>query len=139
MPMYYPQLLQPMDPIWLDYNRIVKLINSLTEHKALGPDDMPTVVLKSCSIVTPFLYKVCDATLTQHELPRDWLSANVFPVFKSGSRSRVENYSRISLTCISVKILEHAIYSNLVDHLPCKSFFHRSGMAFIWECIPRCR
>jgi len=47
----------------------------------------------------------------------DWKSANVIPVFKKGNRSLPSNYRPNSLTSICCKLLEHIIYSHVIDHL----------------------
>ena len=39
---------------------------------------------------------------------------NVVPVFKKGSKSLVENYRPISLTCIVMKIFEKLIHNELM-------------------------
>ena len=47
----------------------------------------------------------------------DWLLANIAPVFKKGSRSDPANYRPISLTSVSCKIMEHVLYSQIMNHL----------------------
>ena len=39
------------------------------------------------------------------------------PVFKKGEHYKASNYRPISLTCISSKILEHVLVSNIMAHL----------------------
>jgi hypothetical protein len=39
-------------------------------------------------------------SLETGEVPPDWRSANVSPVYKKGDRYKAENYRPISLTCI---------------------------------------
>ena len=39
------------------------------------------------------------------------------PIFKKGDRSKAANYRPVSLTCISCKLMEHVISSNLMKHL----------------------
>ena len=38
------------------------------------------------------------------------------PVFKKGEHYKASNYQPISLTCISCKILEHVLVSNIMAH-----------------------
>ena len=38
-------------------------------------------------------------------------------IFKKGDRSKAANYRPVSLTCISCKLMEHVISSNLMKHL----------------------
>ena len=50
------------------------------------------------------------------QLPDDWKLANVVPVFKKGNTSLAANYRPISVTCVSCKIMEHIITSNVMRH-----------------------
>ena len=49
--------------------------------------------------------------------PEDWKTANVAPIFKKGDRGLASNYRPVSLTCISCKVLEHIIVSQMRDHM----------------------
>ena len=50
-------------------------------------------------------------------MPDDWKEANVAPIFKKGDKHKPSNYRPVSLTCITSKIMEHIIVSNLMKHL----------------------
>ena len=76
-------------------------------HKPSGPDNLPGRLLKEGA---PWLVKpICDlmnASLQTGCLPRDWISANVFPVFKKGNKHVPTNYRPVSLTSLVVKVME---------------------------------
>jgi len=46
-------------------------------------------------------------------LPRDWVSANVVPVFKRDKKDVVNNYRHISLTLLVVKTMERIIFDKI--------------------------
>ena len=48
-------------------------------------------------------------------MPVEWKKANVVPVHKKGSKSDVENYRPISLTCLVMKIFERIVKEKLLD------------------------
>ena len=50
-------------------------------------------------------------------LPKDWLCANITPIFKKGDQSSPVNYRAISLTSMCFKIMEHVIFSFIMGHL----------------------
>ena len=50
------------------------------------------------------------------KLPNDWKQGNIFPIFKKGKKSDAANYRPISLTCISCKLMEHIITSQIMKH-----------------------
>ena len=43
--------------------------------------------------------------------------AHIFPLFKKGDKCKAENYRPISLTCITCKLLEHIVHSNVMGFL----------------------
>ena len=107
-----------IDPIQIDINGVVELLNSLEAHKAAGPDEISAQFLKKFSeLVAPSLTVVFQASLSQCSLPSDWKRAYIVPIFKKGNRAIPNNYRPVSLTCICSKILEHIVYSHVFAHL----------------------
>ena len=82
-----------------------KQLLNLVANKASDPDQMPNTYLKTT------------AEHTAGELPSDWLSANVSPIFKKGDKYIASNYRPVSLTCVCCKLLEHCIVKHIRDHL----------------------
>ena len=107
-----------MDDIIITSEGVQKLLNNLNAKKANGPDMIPTRVLKEAAIeLAPVIAFIFNQSYQCATLPADWLSANIAPVFKKGSRSIPANYRPISLTSISCKIMEHVVYSQVMGHL----------------------
>ena len=107
-----------MDPIIIHPDGIHKLLAGLQIHKACGPDEIPTRLLKVLADeLTPVISLFFQASLNQGIIPEDWKKANVVPVFKKGDRNRAENYRPISLTSVTCKLLEHVICSSIMRHL----------------------
>ena len=97
---------------------IQKLLSNLNIHKATGPDLIPTRVLKeAANELAPVLAFIFNLSYQSAVLPTDWLSANIAPVFKKGTRSDPANYRPISLTSISCKIMQHVVYSQIMSYL----------------------
>lgn len=64
-------------------------VASLDDHKASGPDEIPTTLFKKlATMISPVLTRIFQASLHQCLIPVDWKSANVVPVFKKGERSQ---------------------------------------------------
>ena len=55
-------------------------------------------------------------SLASGEVPADWRTANVAPVFKKGQKYLAENYRPISLTSVCCKIMELILACNLMRH-----------------------
>ena len=69
------------------------------------------------SELAPILTLLFKASLHQQSLPDIWKHASVSPIYMKGDQTNPSNYRPVSLTCISGKLLEHIICSNLNQHL----------------------
>ena len=101
---------------------VFKLLNGFQVHKATGPDELPSKLLKELAEeLTPILTLSFQASLDQGTVPEDWKYANVVPIFKKGDRNKPENYRPVSLTSIVCKTLEHIVCSSMHRHLEAHS------------------
>ena len=96
-------------------SRVKNLLDNLNVNKAMGPDKINGRVLKNCSnsLSTP-LSIMFDKCYRTSSIPDEWKAALVVPVHKKGSKSNVENYRPISLTCIIIKIMERIIRDEIM-------------------------
>ena len=63
-------------------------IQLLLVRKAPGPDGLTTYVFKHCiSEIASILQMLFTQSLNTGTLPEDWLTANITPIYKKGSRS----------------------------------------------------
>ena len=96
---------------------IEKLLSKLDPSKASGPDEIKPRLLKNLAHeLSPILTLIFQKSLDTGEVPTDWRTAHVSPIYKKGSKYNPENYRPISLTCICCKILEHAVVSSIMTH-----------------------
>ena len=108
----------PMANFTITTQGIENLLKKLNPRKANGPDLIPSRVLKECAPqIAPYLTIIFNQSLSEQQLPRDWLTANICPVFKKGARSTASNYRPISLTCVICKTMEHILYHHIMAHL----------------------
>ena len=104
------------DPISVD--GVKKLLSTLDPSKSCGPDNIPARILKfCCDEIAPVLTVIFTQSLNSGNLPEDWLTANVTPIFKKGDRANPSNYRPISLTSICSKLLEHILYHCIMEQL----------------------
>ena len=62
-----------------------KLLNDLDVDKAPGPDKIPNRILKYCATqIAQILQVIFIQQPTSGNLPEDWLTANITPIFKKG-------------------------------------------------------
>ena len=95
----------------------MNLLRKLNPCKAIGPDMVPTSLLKDyAEQIGPILCKIYQQSLDTGIIPEDWLHANITAIYKKGNKTIPANYRPVSLTCISCKIIEHVIFSKIMDH-----------------------
>ena len=111
-------LISDIAPITIDMHGVKNLLDNLDTHKATGPDNIPTRLLKQLSPeLSPILTLIFQASLQQCQVPADWKTANTIPVHKKGNCSIPSTYRPISLTSVCCKLLEHIIYTHIFSHL----------------------
>ena len=116
IPTHQPSAFPEMEAIHIDVNGVEKLLSQLNVNKAMGPDLIPTRILKEyANIIAPVITKILEQSIESGISPNDWLKANVAAIFKKkGNKIDASNYRPISLTCIICKILEHIIFSSIM-------------------------
>ena len=109
---------QPMEEITVTEHGVRKLLLKINPRKACGPDMISARILKDLAIeLAPLLTAIYQKSFDCGEVPEDWRSANITPVFKKGDRFKASNYRPVSLTSLCCKIQEHIITSNILKHL----------------------
>jgi len=108
----------PLHNVTISIDGVKKLLSTLDSSKSCGPDNIPARILKYCSDeIAPILTVIFTQSLNSGNLPEDWLTANITPIFKKGDRAHPTNYRPISLTSICCKLLEHILYHCITEHL----------------------
>ena len=109
---------RPIPPLNITTEGVEKLLQNIKVNKATGPDQIPNILMKRCAHqIAPAMRSIFQLSVETGKLPKDWLNANVSPVFKKGDAHLPENYRPVSLTCVSCKLLEHIICKHILDHL----------------------
>ncbi|KAJ8717446.1 hypothetical protein PYW08_005845 [Mythimna loreyi] len=110
---------------------VQKALSSFDDGTATGPDDIPSILLKSCSqALTASLAQIMNKSLEEGALPDDWKVANVVPIYKKGNKLSPVNYRPISLTSILCKAMEKNI-ANKLERIPIARASCHKGAAWI--------
>ena len=96
---------------------VEKQLSTLNINKASGPDQIPNIFLKqtakeSASVLAAHFTQ----SLQTGNLPGDWLSADVSPIFRKGDRGLASNYRPVSLTCVCYKLMEQILVRHMLRH-----------------------
>ena len=106
-----------MSEITATEDGVFKLLTELKENKASGPDQLsPRILRIAAKPLSRCLTLIFNASLASGTLPQNWCTANITPIFKKGERFKAANYRPVSRTCICCKLLEHIIFSQVMDH-----------------------
>ena len=107
---------------------VFRALRSLDPSKAMGYDGISPKLLKTCALALyQPLHHLFSLTLSQNYLPSEWRTHLIKPVFKSGDRNSVRNYSPISLLCVVSKVLERLVYDGIVDFVRNSISVHQFG------------
>ena len=97
---------------------VLKIIKSLKNGKAPGPDGITFTMLKHTAAQVAFpLALIFNISLTEGKIPDDWKRANVVPIHKSGDIGSIKNYTPISLCSVVGKLLERVVTRNIVEYM----------------------
>ena len=107
-----------MDHSVVSNEGVTKLLKGLNPSKALGPDELHPRVLKELATeFGPVFAHLFQKSPDTGKIPKEWSLANICPLYKKRDRAVACNYCPVSLTCVSCKLLEHIVCSNIMAHL----------------------
>ena len=85
---------------------------------AAALDQIEPRVLKECAKeIAPIFTILFNKSITRGAIPFDWSQAYVTPIFRKGEKYKVANYRPVSPICITCKVLEHIVVSNILDQI----------------------
>ena len=97
---------------------VKKLLENLKPNKAAGPDQLNPRFLKEISKeLSPLYTALFQKSIDTGEVPSQWKTADITPIFKKGEKHQAANYRPVSLTAITSKLLEHIVAKTIMSHL----------------------
>ena len=110
---------------------VTKYLKNLSRKKATGHDNLPPGMLKDSArfIAGPLTYLI-NLSIQTSIVPEDFKYAIVSPVFKSGSKSDLDNYRLVSVLPICSKVFEKCIHSQVSDFLEEKKVLSATQFGF---------
>ena len=117
---------------------VLKKLQDLNPNKTPGPDGWHPYLLKQLAsqLATP-LSILFQKSLSEGNLPDDWLAACITAIHKKGDKSLPGNYRPISMTSILCKIMESLVRDNLVEHMERNGLFSafQHGFVPLGDCL----
>ncbi|XP_053698888.1 uncharacterized protein LOC128745842 [Sabethes cyaneus] len=91
----------------IDIELVKTALCKLKTSYALGPDGIPSVVLKQCSdVLSSPIAKLFNMSLQQRKFPDRWKFSYLFPVHKKGDKRDITKYRGITSMCACSKLFE---------------------------------
>ncbi len=107
----------PMTDSYIEISEILKYLKELKTTTSPGPDNIhPRILRELAEELCGPLTKLFNLSLHNAEIPCDWRTAIVTPIFKKKDRSDPTNYRPVSLTPVLCKVLEKCIRDKIVKH-----------------------
>lgn len=93
---------------------LLKLLKLTDSNKSAGTDNVPPIFIHNCAeaLVQP-LKLLFQRSLNESKFPSKWKEANVVPVHKKSSKTKIENYRPISILNTFSKIFEKIVYDQI--------------------------
>ena len=96
----------------------LKIIKGLKNSKSTGIDYIDTAVIKlAARDILPAVTHIVNLSLSQSTFPCIWKHAKVIPLLKKDDPLMAKNYRPVALLPILSKILEKAVFLQLVEYL----------------------
>ena len=107
-------------------------ILKLNVNKSCGPDNVhPRLLLELVDSLSKPIALLLQRTMEEGDIPTEWKSASISPIFKKGAKNNAENYRPISLTSIVCKIMESFIKDTVMTHLISENLLSAKQFGFI--------
>ena len=93
-------------------------ITRLKVKKSTSYDEIPSFFLKTAAnVIAPYLALLIDFVFTNGVFPDSLKIAKVVPIYKSGSKSQVQNYRPIALLSPFSKVIEKLLKVRILSFL----------------------
>lgn len=113
---------------------VKKIILELKNKNSTGIDEIPTkLISECCDEISYYLAEIINVSVQLGQFPTELKISKVIPVFKKGDPLFLENYRGICLLSSFSKIIERAVYENVIKYLnnnniltPCQHGFRQN-------------
>ena len=118
--------LKPVHP-----DTVEKLITNLPNSGSVGLDYIGTGIIKLAKAeFLPSITNIINLSIKQSKFPLQFKKAKVIPLHKSGDRLSPKNYRPFAILPIWSKLLERAIFVQMIDYFESNNLLHPNHHGF---------
>ena len=118
--------------VYISENDIIQSIKRLKSSTSRTPDNIPAIFIKrtGMNLVVPLLI-IFRQILKNGTVPSFWSKSLIVPVFKSGLRSKINNYRPVSQTSVFCRLFEDIMRHYMYSHLKVNNILSTNQHGFI--------
>ena len=118
--------LQPVHP-----DKVEKIIASLKSTRSCGLDNIDSFILKLAKDeLVPVITHIINLSITKKTFPAAWKTAKIIPLYKKDEYTDPKNYRPVALLAVCSKILEKAVFLQVMDYMENNNLLHPSHHGF---------
>ena len=118
--------LAPVHPDQID-----KIISNLKNSKSCGLDTIDCSVIKLAKKeLVPAITHIVNLSFSHGTFPKMWKSAKIIPLHKKNDSTSPQNYRPVAILPLFSKILERAIFLQIVQYMEGNNLLHPSHHGF---------
>ena len=112
--------------------QVEKIISQLKNTKASGMDNLDTYIIKlTKKSIVPSVCHILNLSITSNKFPTKWKLAKIVPLYKGkGSKLDPKNYRPVAILPILSKVLERAMYQQMVAYMDSYNLFNPNHHAY---------
>ena len=116
----------------ISQDQVDKIIKDLKNSKASGMDNIDTYILKlTRKFIVPSVCHILNLSIQSNKFPTKWKIAKIVPLYKGkGSKFDPKNYRPVAILPILSKVLERAMFQQLVNYMDSNKFFNPNHHAY---------
>ena len=109
----------------LNLKDLRKILKRMKGKRSYGVDDIDSYSLKLAGpLIEDALLHLINLSIKKHTFAEKWKPQLIFPLHKKGGKLDVENYRPVSHLVEIGKMVEYAVYVQVVDHFTENDLFH---------------
>ena len=110
---------------------IKKIIKKLKNSKSCGMDNIDTYTIKLMGDdIIPAVTHIVNLSIEQATFPSSYKLAKIIPLLKKDDPLEPKNYRPVAILSILSKVIERAIFIQIVDYMNLNNFFHPNHHGF---------